>query len=76
MGNIMLALPAEAAGVITSADFQSVITALQNQFSVQTVVEVLAIVVGASVGFVFMWWGVRKALAKIMQAVRNGRAGV
>ena len=41
---------------ITSSSFASVLTALQGQISVATVVEVLAVVVGACVGLAFMWW--------------------
>ena len=68
----MFALPAEAA-TITSSDFSSVLTALQGQISVSTVVEVLAVVVGACVGLAFMWWGVRKVARMIMAAFKKGR---
>ena len=43
------------ADAITSSSFTSVLTALQGQISVSTVVEVLAVVVGACVGLAFMW---------------------
>lgn len=68
----MFALPAEAAA-ITSSDFSSVLTALQGQISVSSVVEVLAVVVGACVGLAFMWWGVRKVARMIMAAFKKGR---
>lgn len=69
----MPVLPAEAAAVITSSDFSSVLTALQGQISVSTVVEVLAVVVGACVGLAFMWWGVRKVARMVMSAFKKGR---
>lgn len=56
---------------VTSADWASVITALTNQISVATVVEVLAVVTGAGIGLVFMWWGVRKATSSLMAAFRK-----
>lgn len=58
---------------ITSSSFSSVITALQAQLSVTTVVEVLAYVAGICVGLVFMWWGVRKAARALMSAFKRGR---
>lgn len=58
---------------ITTADFQSVMDALTGQFSVATVVGVIALVTGACVGFAFMWWGVNFLKAKIMKAVKKGK---
>lgn len=63
----------EGASVVTAADWASVITAMTSQISVSTVVAALATMIAASVGLVFMWWGVRKAIAKLMDAFRNGR---
>lgn len=58
---------------ISSSDFSSVITALQNQISVATVVEVLGVLAGACVGFAFMWWGVRKVSRALMSAFKKGK---
>lgn len=58
---------------ITSTDFNSVLTTLQGQISVQTVVEVLAVVAAAGVGLVFMWWGVRKVTRGLMSAFKKGK---
>ena len=58
---------------ITSSDFTSVMTALQNQISVATVVEVLAVIAGACVGLAFMWWGVRKVVRALMGAFKKGK---
>lgn len=63
-------------GAITSADFTSVLTALQNQISVATVVEVLAVLAGAAVGLAFMWWGVRKLTRVIMSAFKKGKVSL
>lgn len=64
------------ASVITSSDFSPVITALQNQISVSTVVEVLAVVAGICVGLAFMWWGVRKATRALMGAFKKGKVSI
>lgn len=61
------------ATAISSSDFTSVISALQQQISVATVVEVLAVLAGAAVGLAFMWWGVRKLTRVIMAAFKKGK---
>ena len=61
------------ASVVSAADWASVITAMTNQISVSTVVGVLASVVAAGVGLVFMWWGVRLAIRKLMGSFTKGR---
>lgn len=61
---------------ITTADFQSVISALQEQISVSTVVGVLAVAAGAAVGLAFMWWGVRKLTRVLMSAFKKGKVSL
>ena len=63
----------EGITAISSTDFNSVLVALQNQISVSTVVEVLAVVAGACVGLAFMWWGVRKVTRALMGAFKKGK---
>lgn len=69
---IPLADPAPA-GVVSASDWASVITAMTSQISVSTVVGVLATLVTAGIGLVFMWWGVRKAVGSLMGSFRSGR---
>lgn len=61
------------AGVVTASDWAAVITAMTGQISVSTVVGVLATLVTAGIGLVFMWWGVRKAVGSLMGSFRSGR---
>ena len=61
------------ATTVTLSDFQSVLDALTAQFSVTTIVAVLAGVLAIGVAFVFMWWGVRKGLRMLMSAIRKGK---
>lgn len=61
---------------ITSADFTSVLSALQAQISVTTVVGVLATAAGAAVGLAFMWWGVRKLTRVLMSAFKKGKVSL
>ena len=44
--------------VVTASDWSSVISAMTGQISVSTVVGVLATLVTAGIGLVFLWWGV------------------
>lgn len=62
-----------SAGVVTASDWASVITAMTSQISVSTVVGVLATLVTAGIGLVFLWWGVRKAVGSLMGSFRSGR---
>lgn len=64
------------ATAITSSDFTSVLSALQGQISVATVVEVLAVLAGACVGLAFMWWGVRKLVRALMGAFKKGKVSL
>lgn len=61
---------------ISSTAFTSVLTALQGQISVSTVVEVLAVGAGAAVGLAFMWWGVRKLAKVLMSAFKKGKVSL
>lgn len=61
---------------ISSTDFNSVLNALQNQISVSTVVEVLAVAAGVAVGLAFMWWGVRKLTRVLMSAFKKGKVSL
>lgn len=65
-----------AVTAISSADWESVITALTSQISVSTVVGVLATIVTACVGLAFMWWGVRKAVRALMSAFKKGKVSL
>ncbi len=56
--------------------WSSVLGALTSQISVSTIVAVLASVVGAAIGMVFMWWGVRKLARTLMAAFRKGKLSV
>lgn len=55
-------------------DFQGVLTAMEGQVSVSTVVGVLTAGATAAIGLVFMWWGVRKLTQMLFSAFRKGRA--
>lgn len=61
---------------VTASDWSAVVDAMTGQISVSTIVATLAVFVGAVIGIVFMWWGVRKAVRTIMAAFRKGKVSV
>lgn len=71
-----VAFASEASTAVTAADINGVITAMTSQISVTTIMTVLVAAIGAAIGFVFMWWGVRKLLATFFSGFRKGKASV
>lgn len=69
----LIPLTDPATQVVTASDWASVIAAMTSQISVSTVVGVLATLVTAGIGLVFLWWGVRKAVGSLMGSFRSGR---
>lgn len=55
------------------SDLSDVLTAITGQISVTTVIGVVAGAIGAAIGLVFMWWGVRKLIRVLMSAFRKGK---
>lgn len=77
MGALKILLSSGGGGTTVSpADWAQVITDVTSQFSVTQIVATISAVVVAGIGFVFLWWGVRKAFRSIMSAVRKGKVGV
>lgn len=69
----VMPLSEPTSSVVTAQDWASVISAMTSQISVSTVVGVLATLVTAGIGLVFLWWGVRKAVGSLMGSFRSGR---
>lgn len=70
----MLPILAEATQtVVTYSDFSTLMNLFTTQFSVANIVAVLSGVLGASVGFVFLWWGARHLYRAIVKAATRGK---
>lgn len=76
MFNFLTGLLTGTATTISSTDFMAVIDALKAQISVSTIVEILVVLVSATVGLAFMWWGVRKLVRAIMSAFKKGKVSL
>lgn len=61
---------------VQPSDWKTVIDNVVGQFSVVNIVAVIASVVLAGIGFVFLWWGVRIAFNSIMGAVKRGTLSI
>lgn len=62
-----------ASTVVDASSWKPVMDALTAQISWTNIVAVLATLVVAGIGFVFGWWGLRKALGSLMAAFRKGK---
>ena len=61
-------------GATVSADtIMDILSAITGTFSVTTIVAFLAGILGVSVTFVLLWWGIRKGTKAIMAAVTRGK---
>lgn len=76
LGAKLSALASEASTSVKPTDWADVITGVTGQFSVANIVGTISAVVAAGIGFVFLWWGVRKAFNSIMGAVKNGTLSI
>ena len=72
MNVLLSATPPE----VQTSDIQSIMTAVTDQFSIANITTYIAYIIGASIGFVFLWWGVRKAWRAILAATTRGKAKI
>ena len=70
--NLLMSSGGVTSTAVTSKDIAAVLTALQAQISVASVVEGVAYVLAAGIGLVFMWWAARKLIKTFMGAFRSG----
>lgn len=72
---VSVLLGSTTSSTVSASDWSKLITDVTAQFSVVTVVEVMSTIIVAGIGFVFLWWGARKAYRALMSAVRRGKTG-
>lgn len=61
---------------VSTSDLAGILSAVTDQFSVANITTFIAYIIGASVAFVFLWWGVRKAWRAILAATTRGKAKI
>ena len=62
-----------AESTVSWSDLTSVFSAITGQFTIPNVIGVLAGAMGIAITFVFMWFGVKKGLAIVKNAINSGR---
>lgn len=62
-----------SSNVVSSSDWEAIISSITNQISVSTVVGAIGVAIAAAIGLVFMWWGARKAVKVLMGAWKSGK---
>lgn len=74
--SILPVCASEGTNIVSPDDFTGVLDALTAQISVSSIVGVLVVLVGATVGLAFMWWGVRKLVRALMAAFKKGKVSI
>lgn len=75
---IMSVLGVSAASDTNSEAVSAVEAALASvtgTITISSVLQIIAIGLGASVGFFFMWFGIRWVIRKVTKAFKSGRLG-
>lgn len=73
---ILFAEPAATMAPIGYDDISQILTSVTSQFSVANIVAMIAGILGVTVVFVFLWWGVRKGFKAITKAATRGKPTV
>ena len=58
---------------MNATDLAPLTSALQEAITPQEMIATLAVLVGIGIGFVLMWFGVRKAISIFRKAVMRGK---
>lgn len=66
-------LAAETPAPVGYDDISQILSTVTSQFSVSNIVAMIAGVLGVTVAFVFLWWGVRKGFKAITKAATKGK---
>lgn len=62
-----------AGGDFSATELSTIINTITGSINVTSIVGMIAAMITACIGIVFMWWAIRKGIRVIMSAVRKGR---
>lgn len=62
-----------AGGNFSTTELSTIINTITGSINVTSIVGMIAAMITACIGIVFMWWAIRKGIRVIMSAVRKGR---
>lgn len=72
----MVLLSTTTTETVTSSTIMDILTAITGVFSVSQIVAMIAGLLGVSMVFVFLWWGVRKGAKIVIKAVKSGKFSI
>lgn len=61
---------------IDANTIMDILKAVTDVFSITQIVTMIAGILGVTMAFVFLWWGVRKAAKAIIRAVTSGKFSI
>lgn len=61
---------------VSSSTIMDILDAVTGVFSVSQIVAMIAGILGVSMTFVFLWWGVRKGAKVVIRAVKSGKFSI
>ncbi len=64
---------AGSGGTFTVTELQTIISTVTGTLNVTSIIGMIAAMITACIGIVFMWWAIRKGIRVIMSAVRKGK---
>jgi len=70
---MMAPLMAAATTEVSSSTIMDILSAVTDTFSVANIVGMIAGILGVTISFVFLWWGIRKGGSAIITAVKTGK---
>lgn len=73
MHSPILAAASGGSTTVSTSTIMDILTAVTSVFSVSQIVAMIAGLLGVSMTFVFLWWGVRKGSRIIIAAVKSGK---
>ena len=65
-----------AESIVSWDDLSPILSAITAQFSLTTVIAIIAALITATIGLTFMWWGARLAYKKIIKAAKGRFPGL
>lgn len=57
---------------VSYSTIADIVSAVTEQFSIANIVAMLSGIIGGTIAWVFLWWGVKKAYGAILGAVKSG----
>lgn len=61
---------------VTADTIKPLIDSITSQLTPASIISILSLVIAAAVGFVFLWWGIRKVAGVIITAFKKGKLKV